>query len=359
MNLEAQEELRMMKLLESRTHMKALLTAGLLASVGSLSETVAGTQTVKLTTVAPKGSSYHQILQKMGDEWQGLSNGEIRLVIYPGGIQGGEPAMVERMQINQTHAGLLTAVGLAEIEPSVTGLQSLPMMFRDLEEVDYIGAKLQPRMERSLKEKGYVVLFWADTGWVRYFSRFPVRRPDDLRKLKLLAWGGDSDGVDMIKEVGFNPVRLEASDMVIGLQTGLIDAFACPPFFALAGQLYTYAPHMVDVNWAPLVGACVITKKTWEKITASRRPALLASARRAGETMKATARLESDRSVQAMEEKWNLTVHHVSDGEKASWRGIAEQLYPKIRGRVVPADIFDEVKRLLEEYRRSKHVVLE
>ena len=132
------------------------LAAGALAVLGMSGSLSAKSQVIKLTTVAPKGSSFHQVLQKMGEEWRELSDGSVKVVIYPGGIQGGEAAMVERMQINQTHAGLLTAVGLSEIEPSVTGLQSLPMMFRDLNEVDYIGKMLQPRLESLLLQKGYL-----------------------------------------------------------------------------------------------------------------------------------------------------------------------------------------------------------
>jgi hypothetical protein len=50
---------------------------------------------------------------------------------------------------------------------------------------------LQPRLEGDLKEKGFVVLSWADTGWVRFFSKEPVIRPEDLRPTNLFAWAGD------------------------------------------------------------------------------------------------------------------------------------------------------------------------
>lgn len=310
-------------------------------------------QVIKLTTVAPKGSSYHQILQKMGEEWQRRSGDEVRVIIYPGGIQGGEAAMVERMQIGQTQAGLLSAGGLSEIESGVTGLQSLPMMFRDLAEVDAVGEKLRPRLERLMEAKGYVVLFWADTGWVRYFSKSPVRVPGDLRASKLLVWGGDPEQVDIMKEIGFSPVRLEASDIVTGLQTGLIDALACPPFFALVNQVYTSAPYMVEVNWAPLVGACVLSKRTWDRLPENLRPALRLAARRAGESMTLAARAEGAEAVAAMEEKWGLQVHRPTAEEKAQWHALGEQLYPKIRGRIVPADTFDEVRRLLAEHRKG------
>jgi hypothetical protein len=39
---------------------------------------------------------------------------------------------------------------------------------------------------------------------------------------------------------------------------------------------------------------------------------------------------------------------------ETEWRKFAEGFYPQIRGKVVPADLFDEVVRLLQEYRKGK-----
>ena len=130
---------------------------------------------IKLTTLAPKGSSYHKALLQMGQEWKEASDGKIDLIIYAGGIQGGESAMVERMTINQTQASLLTGVGLADIERDVTGLQVMPMVFRSIEEFDYVSKRVYPGLEKSLREKGYIVLFWADAGFYPLFLENPHR----------------------------------------------------------------------------------------------------------------------------------------------------------------------------------------
>ena len=124
---------------------------------------------VRLGTLAPRGSSYYKHLQAMGEKWRTAPGGGVALTLYPDGTMGSEADMVRRMRLGQLQAGMLTAVGLAEIEPAVTGLQSMPLMFRTLEEVDYIGEKLQPMLEKRLEEKGFVALFWSDTGWVRFF----------------------------------------------------------------------------------------------------------------------------------------------------------------------------------------------
>jgi TRAP-type C4-dicarboxylate transport system substrate-binding protein len=313
----------------------------------------AAKQVIKLTTLAPKGSSYHRSLQRMGETWRQASGGSVDLIIYAGGIQGGEAAMVERMWINQAQSGLLTAVGLEEIEPAVSGLQNMPMMFRTLDEVDHIGEQLQPKLEQRMLDKGFVVLSWVDTGWVRFFSRSPVVRVDDLKKMKLFTWAGDTKTMDVMTRAGLRPVPLETADILTGLQTGLIDAVPLPPFYALASQVYRPAPHMLDLNWAPLVGALVITKRAWDRIPAELRPELLEAAGRAGAEIKAAGRREGAEAVTTMKEKWGLTVHAITPEVEAEWRETAEAAYPSIRGQIVPADIFDEVRRLLDAYRAA------
>ena len=312
-------------------------------------------QRIRLTTLAPRGHSFHRSLQRMGEAWRDASGGSVELIIYPGGIQGGETAMVQRMLINQAHAALLTAAGLEEIEPAVTGLQYMPMMFRSLEELDYVAERLQPALEERLLAKGFVVLFWGDTGWVRFFSKDPVVHVEDLEGMKLWTTAGHLPTEAIYNESGMNPVPLETSDILTGLQTGLIDAVPMPPFFALASQVYRPAPHMLELNWAPLVGALVVKRDVWDGIPATVRDRMLAAARQAGAEIHEAGRRESDEAVETMKTKWNLQVHPVEPGGEleAEWRTRAEAAYPKIRGGIVPAEIFDEVQRLLQEYREA------
>ena len=145
---------------------------------------------------------------------------------------------------------------------------------------------------------------------------------------------------------------LETGDILPGLKTGLIDTTLAPPIFALAGQLDTSAPHMLNLNWAPLVGACVIRKSAWEKIPATTRAALLPAAAKAGADIQASSRKEGDEAVEAMKKR-GLIVHDVTPEVEAQFRVVAEKLYPDFRGRIVPADIFDEVVRLVREGRAA------
>ena len=310
-------------------------------------------QRIRLGTIVPKGSSYYNHLMQMGQEWRKAPDGGAQLTIYPDGRMGGEEEMIRRIRNGQLQAGLLTTVGISKIEPAVGGLQSMPMMFRNLDEVDYIGRILQPELEKNLENKGFVVLFWTDTGWIRFFSTEPVLYPDDLRQLKIWSWAGNPAQVDIYKKAGFTPVPLETKDIVLSFQTKAVSAIPMPATPAMASQLDQLAPHMLELNWAPLIGAAIVDKDVWEKISPRDRLFIRAAAEKAGQAMKSDARREAVESVEAMVKR-GLTVHEVTPEIEAKWREAAQSAYPEIRGRLVPEEIVDRVQALLVEY-REKH----
>ncbi len=307
---------------------------------------------LKLGTLAPAGTSYHKSLQAMGEKWRKLSNGTVQLMIFPGGTQGGEPDMVGLMQTGNMDAGLLTAGGLSEIDPSALALQIMPMSFRSLDEVDHVGEKLRPQLEARLLAKGYVVLFWSDSGWVRFFSKSHVLHPDDLRKLKVFSQAGAATQFDVWKLSGFNPVALEATAIPQGLLSGTISAVPTVPIFALAAQLDGQAKYMLELNWAPLVGAAVVRKKAWDRVPVALRAGLLNVAEETGKQVRAAGRAESDSAVAAMVKR-GLKVQAVSPEVNAEWCEVLEKVQSHIRGKIVPADMFDEAQRALKEFRAS------
>lgn len=307
---------------------------------------------IKLATLVPRGSSYHQSLVEMGEAWKKAPGGGATLTVYPDGTMGGEGDVVRKMRIGQVQAAMFTAVGLSEIDPSVDAVQLLPMAFRSLDEVDYVMARVRPELERRIEAKGFVVLFWTDGGWVRFFSKQPARRPQDVRSVKLFTWAGDARMESILKSGGYNIVPLETSDILPGLQTGLINAIFSIPYYALTTQVYNHCPHMLEVNWAPLLGGGVMTKKAWDSIPPESREAVRKAALRAGEEVKTKGRKESDEAVQAMKKR-GLTVTPMTPELEAEWRAAAQALYPKIRGTVVPADLYDQVQDLLKQSRSA------
>ncbi len=308
---------------------------------------------LKIGSLVPKNSLYQRELTNIGEVWKKAQSGSAKLLIYADGSQGGESEIVKRMRIGQLQGALLSVVGLSEIEPSVAALQSMPLLFKNWEEVDYVREKMRTSMEKKFSDKGFVVLAWGDAGWVRFFSKERASKPDDYKHMKFFAWGSEPAQQEIMKSLGYTPVPLEPTDILPSIQTGMISVVPSTPYFALATQIYTSAPNMLDINWAPIVGAVVVTKKFWDDQTPEVQEALRTQSEKSGNNIRLEARKEVEEAVAAMKKR-GLQVNEPSAEDLKEWSQLAEKLYPKIRGTLVPPDTFDEVMTSLNSYRANK-----
>jgi TRAP-type C4-dicarboxylate transport system substrate-binding protein len=308
---------------------------------------------LRIASLVPKNSLYHQQLLELGEAWRATQGAGAKFVVFTDGSQGGEAELARRMRIGQLQGALLSVVGLREIEPSISALQSLPLLFKSWDEVDHVREKMRPAMEKKFLDKGFVVLGWGDAGWVRFFSKTAAFRPDDFKGKKFFAWGSEPEQQAIMKSLGYTPVPLETADILPAIQTGMISVVPSTPYFALASQIYETAPHMLEINWAPIVGALVVTRKAWDEMTPAAQTTLRAAGEKAGVAMRTQARKEVDEAVAAMKKR-GLVVNRPSPEQLREWQDLADKLYPRIRGTMVPAETFDEVFSHLKAYRASK-----
>jgi TRAP-type C4-dicarboxylate transport system substrate-binding protein len=307
---------------------------------------------IRMATLVPDGSSWHLILKETAERWKQASGGRVTVRLFPGGVAGDDPDVVRKMRLGTLNAGVLTSVGVAEIDKSVYAI-GIPLMYDSYDEVYWVHEKMRPKLEASLEARGFVVLNWVDGGWVHFFAKKPVAAPDDLRALKLFTWAGDAESVEVWRSVGFNPVPLPSTELATALQTGLVEALGTPPQVAVISQFFNHAQHMTALRWQLLQGATIISKSTWEKLPADLRPQLLEIAREAGTRLRREIRDAESRDVAAMQKR-GLVVVPVSAAQRAQWQKLTESLYPRIRGKIVPAEAFDEALRYRDEYRKTR-----
>lgn len=307
------------------------------------------TLTLKLGTLAPEGSPFDLIIRDMGDSWK---TSGVKLQMYSGGVLGDEPDMVTKMRLGQIQVGVFTVVGLSKIDKGVQAL-SIPMLYKDYAESDYVRLKMQPVLEERLALKGFKVLNWGEAGWVMFFGKQPILTPEDLKKAKFFVWGDDADTMNIWKTAGYSPVPLAATDILPNLQTGLINSFDTTPISALSFQWFTSAPHLTNLRWAPLVGATIITTKAWDKLPVAMRPALLKAASEAGTRFKTEIRNGEQKAIDAMTQH-GLTVHNITPEQYAQWEKLFQSTYPQISGTVIPADMMKMAIQYRDEYRAKK-----
>ena len=323
--------------------MHRIALAALLVSSAASAQTVK----IKLGTLAPQGSTWHQLLQEMAGDFSKASGGKVELKIYAGGTQGNEGEMIRKMSIGQLHAAAITAVGLHEITPEPQA-EDVPFLIDSYEEYDYVHGKIRGELEEAIAKKGYQVLQWGEVGFVYLYSTEPYRTPADFAKGKVFTWNGDPGAEEAWKAAGFKPVVLSSTDLIPSLSSKMINIVAEAPLYAYTTHIFEKAGHQLDQHWGFLSGATVVRKDTWEKIPADLRPKLLAIAEEYGHKTRDDVRKQNDDAIVQMKKR-GLVVE--SPGDVESWNKMADKAQAIIRGKVVPAGIYDKIKALRDEYR--------
>ncbi len=296
---------------------------------------------LKLGTLAPQGSAWHEILREMGREWEEASAGAVKLKIYAGGTQGGEGDMIRKLGIGQLQAAALTNVGMHDLIPLPKAL-STPLFFASEAEADCALEAVRPTIEGALHERGYAVIHWSRLGALYLFCDAPRRTPAEMAQARFFAQEGDNAAADAWRAVGFRPVQLSATDLYPALATGMIECVPSLPVYVLTAHLHEKARHMMDLAWGHMYGATIVRRDTWERIPADVRPRLLEIARRRGAAADAEVRRLNADALAAMQRQ-GLTVTPVDAGP---WREVMTKAHTLLRGQVVPAPFYDELVRV-------------
>ncbi len=328
-----------------------LATAMLLSAAFALAPDPVRAQAsvVKLATLVPEGSVWDKALRDMGAEWSSTTQGRVSLRVYPGGVAGDEPDVVRKMRIGQLQAAAITTAGLASIDPSFN-VFNVPMFFTSYPELYATLDKLEPVLRQRLDAKGFVLLSWGHGGWVYFFTKQPIADVDALRKSKMFIWAGDDRMVSVWKARGFNPVPLAATDIMTGLQTGMIDAYPTTPLLGLTLQWYRQTPNMVGMGMAPLVGGLVMSKAAWAKLPEADRAKVQSACDRMEKRLEVDVPRQDTTAVGEMQKR-GLHVNPVTGANAVEFRQVAEEFASSLAGIRIPPDVLALARKERDAFR--------
>jgi TRAP-type transport system periplasmic protein len=307
---------------------------------------------VKLGSLAPSGSVWHDVLMQMASTWKRVTSGRVVLNVYPG-AQGDETSLVRKMEIGQFQAASLTMVGLVRIDDAFN-VFGIPLFYQSHEELLHVVEKLTPVLQKRLADKHYVLLNWGYAGWAQVFSRSALGGIDDLKRVRIFTVAGDDRMVQWYKARGFNPQPLAVTDVMLSLQSGLVDALPSPPLAMLTFQWYKLAPHMLDIPLAPLVGATVVTERAWNRIPESDRQPLLDAARQAERRLAAEVPAQDRQAIAEMEKRGLKVTALRGTKQAATFEAAAKEYADSMRGLWVPPEIFDLAVRERDAFRAQR-----
>ncbi|MCD6342529.1 MAG: TRAP transporter substrate-binding protein DctP [Spirochaetaceae bacterium] len=311
-----------------------------------------GALTVKLASPLPEGTEWDNSLKQMAEEWRQITGGRVRVIIYPGGIAGAEADMVRKMRIGQIDAGVFSAFGLKMMVPE-TFILTLPSLIKNDDELDYVFDTFLPGFDDRFREEGFEMLAWSNSGWAKIFCREPIRSPENLFHVSLAVDNTETETSAAYKALGFNVVGIGLNEIMIGLQSGLVDAVTVPPVLAGAYQWFALVPYMTDFNITPILGGLVISERTWQRIPVEFHAELKASMEKVAVKFYEEARSLNTEALKVMKD-YGLKEIELNDDEIAAFTRVMENghLLMVGEGKAVPAELYEELRSKLEAFRK-------
>jgi TRAP-type C4-dicarboxylate transport system substrate-binding protein len=214
-------------------------------------------------------------------------------------VLGDEEDMLRKIKVGQIQGVLLTGGGLGLIFKDFKIL-AIPFLFQNYAEVDALLKKMDGFFRQGLEDNGFKSLGWAEQGFVYLLSKEPIQSAADIGKKKVWIWEDTAMGRAVFKELGINPIPLSIPDILMALQTGMIDTVYASPLAAISMQWFTKVGYLTDVPLAYSVGAVVLQKSVFEKIPAAQRGTVEEVFRRHLEPLKDKVRTEDEKAMQVL-----------------------------------------------------------
>ncbi len=305
---------------------------------------------IKFATVAPRNSTWMNIMEELDAEVQTATEGEVAFKFYPGGVQGDEKDVIRKIRIGQLHGGGFTGVGLGLVEPQ-SRILDLPYLFKDAAEADVVLDGLFSDMGALFLDKGYVLLGWAEVGFVHFFTQEPVRSIDDLKAQKMWIWEGDPLAGAYFSELGLKPVPLALPDVLTSFQTGLINGAYASPYGASVLQWQSRVKYVSDRPMADAAGAVLVSSKIFNKLSPEHQQILRDVSRRKLRELTMASREDNQLALQAFIDSGIERVSPESDAMAARFEEIGVTVQDKLAGDLFDKALLEKVRQLLAQYR--------
>ncbi|MFZ5572530.1 MAG: TRAP transporter substrate-binding protein DctP [Thermodesulfobacteriota bacterium] len=302
---------------------------------------------LKIATLAPSGS--YDKLRKMIQEKTGF---EVDCKFYYGGIQGDAVDVLRKIRFRQLHGATLSGYGLGQIVPE-SRVTSLPYVFRNYDEVNYVQSRLEEHLNAKFEQAGYKVLGWHSVGFIYTFSKVPITSLEVAREQKFWVPENDEVANALCETLGISPVSLSITDVMTSLSTRLIDAASAPALAAVGFRWYTRFKYMSEYPLGNVLSALVITKKQWDKISPKGQADILSVSREFFQKAEAVIREKDKQSIAALKKAGIQVVRLDADESRRFIEETSVKTRNALVGKLYSRELLDRVLGLLEEYRAA------
>ena len=307
---------------------------------------------IKIATLAPEGSTWIDTFDNLNAELKKKTKNSVRFKIYPGGVLGDEKDMIRKMLVGQIHGAVLTSAGLSSIFSEMDVYQ-IPFLFKSYDEVDFVLKKMDGFFKTGFEKRGYILPAWSEGGFIRLMSTIPLSSMDELRKAKVWTWEDAPMAKAIFDEAGVSAIPLSLPDVLVGLQTGLVEVVYAPPTGAISLQWFTKTKYLTDVPLIYLIGAIVIKKTVFNKLSPDHREILLELCPKHMNRLKLAIRQENREAIKVMT-KHGVKLIRPSADQIEEFKAVSQKAMQRQIGKSFSANVKNEVYAHLEAYRKKE-----
>ena len=307
---------------------------------------------IKLATLAPEGTTWMNTFHKINEEIKKRTGGMVKLRAYPGGVLGGDRDMIRKIRIGQIHAGGFTGMGLGSINGDIFVME-IPFLFQNYEEVDYALDRMNDYFRRGFEKKGYVLLGWSEIGFVYLLSNVPVTSVKDIKGTKVWLWEGDPIARPVLRKAGVAPIPLGIPDVLMALQTNLIDVVYASPLAAIALQWFTKVKYMTDLPLIYSLGGILLSKRMFDKIPGNLQDIVKEVFHNHVALLNVRTRKDNDEAVRVMQ-KQGIKLVSPTDEETKEFKRISLEAIDELGDKVFSKDVLVQVKSHINQYRKAR-----
>ena len=311
---------------------------------------------IKIATLAPQNSEWAEKFQKGSIEIQERTENRVKLKFYWGGAQGNAKKILQKIKIRQLHGGTFSPTDFQEVYPDLN-IYGLPFLFKDFDEVDYVRDRVDDQLEQGFKNLGFNTYGFAGGGFAYILSNEPIREYEDLKNKKIWLPQGDLISYEAMRSLNLLPVPLPMTDVLTGLQTGLIDIVAIPPVVALALQWHTKISYITRVPVLYAMGFLAIDSKIINRINTDDQKVLNEVINRIYSEVDSNSQQDSENAYEALSKIGIQEIQFDGDEYQKLTDLLEEPTKKMANDGFYSLELFNEIKMYIDDFRKSPEIL--
>ena len=311
---------------------------------------------IKIATLAPQNSEWAEKFQKGSIEIQERTENRVKLKFYWGGAQGNAKKILQKIKIRQLHGGTFSPTDFQEVYPDLN-IYGLPFLFKDFDEVNYVRDRVDNQLEQGFKKLGFNTYGFAGGGFAYILSNEPIREYEDLKNKKIWLPQGDLISYEAMRSLNLLPVPLPMTDVLTGLQTGLIDIVAIPPVVALALQWHTKVSYITRVPVLYAMGFLAIDSKIINRINTDDRKVLNEVINRIYSEVDINSQQDSENAYEALSKIGIQEIQFDGDEYQKLTDLLEEPTKKMANDGFYSLKLFNEIKMYIDDFRKFSEIL--